>query len=304
MFDISVVIPTFNRAPNLSSCLASLCEQSISSSRFEICVVNNNSNDNTPQIVVEAIKKYPEHNIFLVDEPAIGVANARNTGVHETSAPLIAMGDDDATMPADWLERYLALFASLGESVGKIGGEITPVWNAPRPDWITDNMLPFVSAASGLESTPHFTDKPLLEGNGCYRREALMEAGGFPSQVGRNGKYLLSGEHVVDIIMFLKGWKLYHDPGIIIHHTIHADRLTPEWFRRRYFWQGVSDCFSRFYLQSKGININYAVEANLPLNLSDWSFVNDNSTPPTEDHLKKFHSLGLVSAMGGIIPKG
>ena len=302
MPDISVIIPTRNRADFLGLCIDSLCTQNLSAEYYEICIVNNASTDGTPQAVADAIKKYPRHKIILVNEPAIGLSNARNAGVKAASSPLVAMGDDDATMPSDWLERFLSCFTTFGKDLGKVGGEIIPVWSASRPAWMTDAMLPLLSASSGCGDKARFSEDPLLEGNSCYRREALLRAGGFPAQVGRSGNLLLSGDHIVDLIMQLKGWKLYYDPEIVIHHTIHADRLKPDWIRRRYFWQGVSDYAGRMYLKKAGIAVNQALRLDLPLSIGDWAFVNNPDLPPDEAGLLKLHALGLVLAMTGMIP--
>ena len=72
------------------------------------------------------LRATPDNKIILAHEPQAGVARARNRGLSVTQAPLIAMGDDDATMPPDWLESYLARFAELGDDVVLIGGEVIP----------------------------------------------------------------------------------------------------------------------------------------------------------------------------------
>jgi glycosyltransferase involved in cell wall biosynthesis len=302
MPDISVVIPTRNRAGFLGRCLQSLCEQTLDPSRFEICVVNNGSTDPTPKVIDLVRTHYPKHTITLVDEAHMGVSYARNTGVKNTTAPLIVQGDDDATMPPDWLEKFIAGFAAQDRDVGKIGGDVIPVWAAPRPVWLTDGMLPLLTAASGFGDKPRFMNEGLLECNGCYRREALEAAGGFPTTLGRKGNSLLSAEHAVDLVMNVAGWKLYYDPSITINHTIHADRMQPVWFRRRYFWQGVSDYAIRVYLKSKGLEPAYGVAVELPLDRSNWTFINDRNEPPTEESLNRLRSLGLVLAKSGFIP--
>ncbi|MDE2030147.1 MAG: glycosyltransferase family 2 protein, partial [Alphaproteobacteria bacterium] len=203
--EISVVIPTRNRAALLGKCLASLCAQTLDPSRFEVCVVNNGSTDATPKVIELVNANFPQHRIFMVDEPTPGVARARNAGVRHTSAPLIVQGDDDATAPPDWLEKFLASFARLDRDVGKIGGDVVPVWGAPRPDWLSDAMLPLLTAASGFGTEPRFVNEGLLECNGCYRREALEEAGLFPVSLGRKGSTLLSAEHAVDLVMNVRG---------------------------------------------------------------------------------------------------
>jgi len=300
--DISVVIPTRNRGALLGHGLASLCEQTLDPSRFEVCVVNNGSMEMTAKVVGLVTAHYPNHRIILIDEPALGVAYARNAGIKNTSAPLIVQGDDDATAPPDWLERFLASFQAQGADVGKIGGDVIPVWGAPRPEWLTDAMLPLLTAASGFGDKPRFVNEGLLECNGCYRREALEAAGYFPTTLGRKGSSLLSAEHAVDLVINMSGWKLYYDPSIVIKHHIHAERLKPVWFRRRYFWQGVSDYAIYAYLKTKGIEINHGVKVDMPFDRANWTFINNSEEPPTEDSLVRLRSLGFVLAKSGFIP--
>ena len=142
----------------------------------------------------------------------------------------------------------------------------------------------------------------MLECNGCYRRDALAQAGNFPTTLGRKGNNLLSAEHAVDLVMNVQGWKLFYDPTIVINHNIHADRLQPVWFRRRYFWQGVSDFAVRAYLKSKGLNAMGNVAIDMPFAREDWNFINDASEPPTQDRLNRLRGLGFVLASSGFIP--
>ncbi len=302
MVDISVVVPTQNRPALLGHCLASLCEQTLDPARFEVCVVNNGSIEMTEKVLSLINTHYPKHRVFMIDEPRRGVAHARNAGVRNTKASLIAQGDDDATMPPDWLERFLNTFSAQEAKVGKIGGDIIPVWSAPRPNWLTDSMLPMLSASSGFGDQPRYMNEGLLEGNSCYRREALEAAGNFPASLGHQGNTLLSASHAVDLVMDIMGWKLYYDPSIVINHIIHADRLTPAWFRRLYFWKGVSDFAIQTYLKNKGVNAGFTIYADMSFDQADWSFINDGNEPPTEAGLNRLRNLGFVLASSGFIP--
>jgi len=304
MPEISVVIPTRNRAALLGRAIASICEQTLDPSRFEICVVNNGSTDMTDKVVPLILAHYPKHCVYMVDEPKMGVAHARNTGIKNTTAPFIVQGDDDALAPIDWLERFLASFKEQGPDVGKIGGDVIPIWGAPRPAWLHDTMLPLLTAASGFGAEPRYVNEGLLECNGCYRREAIEAAGNFPTTLGRKGTNLLSAEHAVDLVMNVNGWKLYYDPTIIIQHFIHPERLTPVWFRRRYFWQGVSDYAVRAYLNSKNLNSPDAVSVDMPFDRDNWTFINNADEPPSELALNRLRSLGFVLARSGFIPIG
>jgi len=302
MVQITAVIPTHNRARFLGDCLISLCEQNLDPDLFEICVVNNASTDTTPEIVTTVAGHFPRHKLFMVDEPKLGLSNARNRGIAETRAPLIAFGDDDATMPPDWLARIVARFEELGPELGKLGGEIEPVWGAPRPAWISDRMLTMLTASAGHGKIAKFSDYPIVECNCCYSRKALEAVGGFPPHLDRIGKALLSNGLVIDWIARAKGFKLFYDPAIVIRHFIHADRLNPGWFRRRYFWQGVSDYVGILYLNRHNLDFADEIHPILPDCPADWAFVNDpHSTADLETNLAKLRWLGFVLTRAGLI---
>lgn len=304
MLEISVNLATHNRADYLKACLVSLCEQTLDFSRYEICVVNNACTDATQDVVAAVSAQYPKHRLFMVSEPVAGLSRARNRGIMATCAPLIADIDDDATATPDWLERLVTRFAELPETVGAIGGEINPEWKALPPEWLDPAMLGILSAASNLGTVARFIEpqEGLLECNTCYRRAALASAGNFPVELGRVNNILLSGEGAVNAVIRHKGWGLFFEPAAIINHVIHADRLTPKWLRKRMFWQGVSDYAMHTYYQRCGLKTTNQLNLDLPIDRSDWAFVNQDTADNLSNDLKKLEGLGFVLAMYGIIP--
>lgn len=103
---ISVVVCTFNRADILPLALQSLCEQTPHHDQTEIIVVDNNSPDNTRQVVDEFIEKYP--NIRYCFEPIQGLSHARNRGWREARGEYVGYLDDDAKAPPEWLHSAIA----------------------------------------------------------------------------------------------------------------------------------------------------------------------------------------------------
>ena len=97
---ISVMIPVYNGGEKITSCIESVLNQTIKD--YEIVIVDNNSTDNTEQV----IKKYASKNkkIKYVFESKKGRGSARNTGVKNCSGEIIVMTDADCIVPNNWLE--------------------------------------------------------------------------------------------------------------------------------------------------------------------------------------------------------
>ncbi|GEM_PF-442549 len=304
MPEISVILATHNRAAFLEPCLESLCQQTIEPSRYEICLVANACTDNTPDVVNRIMARYPQHRIIKVEDPIPGLSRARNSGMKATQAPLVALIDDDGTVYPNWLELFLARFAVHDSNLAVIGGEIVPVWAAPKPEWLTSRMVCLLTAGTGMGPEPRFLEfnEFAVESNSCYRRAALEAAGNFPVELGRAGPCLLSGEGIVDVVIRQHGGRVFFDPAIILRHYIHADRLTPLWIRHRYFWQGVSSHAMREYLIKKGTSVLKEIALNLPLSPVDWQFVSGDTSEGIEKSAEEFQALGFVLAFTGIIP--
>ncbi len=85
---ISVVIPTFNREKLIRRALNSVISQT--EKDLDIIVIDNNSTDNTQEIVKN---EFPEVRVF--QHSIKGVSSARNRGIKESSGEWIAFLDSD-----------------------------------------------------------------------------------------------------------------------------------------------------------------------------------------------------------------
>ena len=70
----SIIVPVFNGEKSISKCIESLLSQDYPTDRYEIIVVDNNSNDRTGKIIQE----YPIRYIF--EDRSQNYYSARNTG--------------------------------------------------------------------------------------------------------------------------------------------------------------------------------------------------------------------------------
>lgn len=90
---LSVIIPMYNAEKYIKRCIESVYRQDLDINNFELLVVNDGSTDNSPSIVKELQKTYP--NITLIDKENGGQATARNMGLEEAHGDYIMFIDAD-----------------------------------------------------------------------------------------------------------------------------------------------------------------------------------------------------------------
>ena len=110
---ISVIIPTYNRAYLIPRAIRSILNQTYSN--FEVIIVDDASKDNTEI----AVKEFQDHRIrYIRHSKNLGGSAARNTGIHEANGEYIAfLDDDDEYLP----NKFSVMSQPLAESSGKVG---------------------------------------------------------------------------------------------------------------------------------------------------------------------------------------
>jgi hypothetical protein len=142
-----------------------------------------------------------------------------------------------------WLERIVAAFTTVQPTPGCVGGRVDPIWEASRPDWLADEMLTYLTVIDWSPTATFLGEDRFLAGtNMAFPRDLLACVDGFhPALSRREGGLLSNDELRVEHALRRRGYRCWYDPEIAVAHHVPAERLTPRYFRRRYFWQGVSD---------------------------------------------------------------
>ena len=123
--EITIVVPTRDRAAYLEVTLASLGRQS-GDTAHEILVVDDGARDSTPEVASRHGVRCVRH----VEPRSLNAA--RNTGVREARAPLIAFVDDDVLVPSGWL-CSLAGGIRANPQAEAFGGPIRARFEGPAP---------------------------------------------------------------------------------------------------------------------------------------------------------------------------
>ncbi|WP_094447819.1 glycosyltransferase [Rhizobium sp. N4311] len=105
MVDISVIIPTHNRAAMLRSLLSKLDAQRDGTPPFEVLVVADGCEDDTSTMLSSLPTRFPLRTLTL---PGVGPALARNAGSQVASGRLLIFLDDDIVPGENFVRAHAA----------------------------------------------------------------------------------------------------------------------------------------------------------------------------------------------------
>lgn len=113
MPQVSVVIPTYNRAEFLTAAVRSVIRQSFHD--FEVLIVDDASGDCTRSVV----KSFRDERIHYVRHSAHrGGAAARNTGIRQSAGQYVAFLDDDDEWLPEKLQKQITVLTASPVQVG------------------------------------------------------------------------------------------------------------------------------------------------------------------------------------------
>ncbi len=245
---LTIIIPTYNRADQISATLSSIrnTKDSIKEYLLHVIVVDNNSNDTDRNLYKKLVHEFSDFlSIEYILEPQQGRSYACNAGVAQSSSKWIAFIDDDETVSLIWIETAIQLI-QLGE-YNYFGGHVLPDWESAPPSWLPIHqgkfrgVLGWIELSDVSKSYDEF-DASLCGGNMIVDREIYLRIGGFSSSLGRGANNLLGGEDG-EFHRRLKrsGAKGLYCPELSVKHWIPVSRMTVEYHRRWAYWSGVSN---------------------------------------------------------------
>jgi len=113
----SIIIPTYNRQSQLTTCLQSITRLDYPRKCFEVIVVNDGG-DKTLEAIVDQF--HNQINLSLITQPHAGPAAARNIGATKAKGELLAFTDDDCIPAPDWLQVLASYFTERSDCI--VGG--------------------------------------------------------------------------------------------------------------------------------------------------------------------------------------
>lgn len=237
---LDVVICTFENAAMLDLVLASLEAQDAPPELWTVLVVDNNSRDDTSDVIERHLHAGRIPGLRRVAELTQGLTPARLCGVSSTSAPWIAFVDDDCILDPGWVTGALDFARTHADCAG-FGGRVVPTYLAQPPAVVETYGWAFAEQDFG--ETPVPVDG--LVGAGMVVSRAALRQSGWesgPYFADRIGRKLVSGGDV-EIALRLAGTgrALWYTPACALRHMIPAHRTAMPYLLRILRGLGVSE---------------------------------------------------------------
>lgn len=191
-----IVIPAHNEEAFISLTLQSLVNQTVLPKK--VVIVNDNSSDETANIVLKFAKEYPfidliEKTSALIHLPGSKVIQAFQTGFEslDDDYDFIVKADADLIFPLNYFETIIKHFKS-DEKIGMAGGFCYIEKNG---EWILENL----------------TDKDHIRGAlKAYRKETFKQIGGLKPAMG--------WDTVDELLCKFYNWKVVTDQSLHVKH--------------------------------------------------------------------------------------
>lgn len=175
---VSIVMPVYNHAEFVEEAVRSVLDQTYR--KIEVLIIDDGSSDASPDIVERTIEKYPDRNITFLRQSNQGAVPTINRGLRLARGDYIAfIASDDAYLP----RRIEAMAAAIDsqrhccaaycdgfiiDSKGRRMGLFSKTYPVPfghnlHRELLIDNWIPALGVT--------------------YRRQALLDCGGFDERV-------------------------------------------------------------------------------------------------------------------------
>lgn len=191
----TAVISTWNKLDVVRENLDSLRAQTLPFQ--EIVVVDNASTDGTAEAIA---REYPEVRLIRMPHSSYGACETFNIGFASATTPLVAILDDDVTLPPRWLEHATARLTSEPETTAVVSSEV-----------IEPGMPPEYVAASKAAGRRYMST---FRGCGSLaRRDALEKAGFYDERL-----FIYGNERDLTCRLLNLGYRVLQDPEIETYH--------------------------------------------------------------------------------------
>lgn len=274
---VTVILCTFNRCRSLEKALRSIAASKLTDSvEWEVLVVDNNSDDQTREVVEDFCRRYPSRFRYLF-ESRQGKSYALNAGIKEAHGDVLAFVDDDVTVEPTWLQNLTSVLHD-SQWAGS-GGRILPMQGFVPPRWLAldgpRNLAGALCAYWDPGDVPGELRDPPLGTNMAFRKEMFDRYGHFRTDLGpRPGSEIRYEDTEFGRRLMVGGERLRYVPSAVVYHEINEKRVQKDFFLAWWFDFGRGSV--REIGRSLGVKETLKVLARTLLTTPQWLLTVDS----------------------------
>lgn len=235
---VSVVLCTYSldRYHEFGEAADSVLEQTYDNIELVIIV------DGSTEVYNQVKADYGEQSRTVIhcNDENQGLSYSRNTGARLATGDIVAFIDDDAVAHHDWVEHIVSAYERYDALA--VGGRMVPDWLAQEPEYLPEEFYFLIGVTyRGFRQSEGYV-RNTFSSNLSFRRQTLLELGGFRNAMGKRGENDLQGGET-ELCARLEretDERVVYVPDAIVEHKIYEYRTDRRWLFERAFWQGYS----------------------------------------------------------------
>jgi len=242
--DVTVEFSTCSRSICLRQTLEAMCQVDRDGLTVEFVVVDNNSTDDTGQVIDSFANRLPLRHLF---EARPGQNHARNHALDTVElGEIVVFTDDDVVPHRDWLQQ-IAAACKRWPAYDVFGGKVELIWpeGIEIPRWATENdrirRVGFVEYDLGAEHKPYERGRCPVGPNFWVRRRIFSEGARFDESMGpRPGKRFGMGSEMEFLFRLAGGGvRTMYVPSAVVGHHVRVSLLDPRKMLERAIRSGL-----------------------------------------------------------------
>ncbi len=213
---LSVVVATRNRGSTVLRAVGSILAND--DPVLEVLVVDQSDDDSTETALEPLLR---DGRLRYLRSGTRGLSRARNEGIADASAALVAVTDDDCDVPPDWAVRIVQALRS-DDRVALVFGNVVPAPFDAAAGFVPAYVRREAFLADGLDRMS------AVDGIGAcmaVRRAAWEALGGFDEMLGPGSAFPAGDEGDLAIRALAAGWCVFETPQVWVTHHGFRTRL-------------------------------------------------------------------------------
>lgn len=196
-----------NERGHVEKCLRTMLNQTIDKESYEILVIDSMSTDGTREVVERIIAEHPDRSIRLLENPGRILSCGWNLGIRAARGRYVARLDAHSDVPADFLERNLAV-AKTQSGAGAVGGGVETIGDGFWGGVIAGLLSSKIGVGGSTFRVGGRAGPVDALAFGMYNRAALIDVGGLDEGL------VVNQDNILHARLRAANRVLYFDPSI------------------------------------------------------------------------------------------